>query len=385
MPDDTSAGAALHDFIGELRAAFERAGPPTYKRLETLSERCRESGRSDGRRILVLPHSTTHDILSGKRGKLPPWPWIASFLQVLRVAATENGLDPAGIGPTGEWHARYLAARSASLNSNVNGTFDALADGTVNVTADAAADAASAGTPLAAPAVVPADGPEPAGGDGRSGAVPVAWHGTGQDAGQRAVREGYRDQGSRLRVPPLEPTSMLRRYVESYGRTGLRLLRHAEADEGRDQGVPAYRLATLLACENRPHEALYWLQRAARAGHALARRLAAEWDPRTDPWPPYYWKRGQAAFDVGIEYEAARQPHAAAVFFDRAADNGHAEAAYRAGLHRMQRGQPWEAMLLFNRAADAGYAPAQPELDGLLPRYHGDAATGAFRFGHPGG
>lgn len=312
MPDDTGADAALHDFIGDLRAAFERAGPPTYGRLEKLSERCHAGAPTGGPRILVLAHSTTHDILSGKRDKLPPWPWVSSFLQVLRVAATENGLDSEAIGPTSQWHTRYLAARAALQPE-----------------------------PLAAPVPEPA---EPASGEEETGPAST--------------------------VPPLEPTTMLRRYVEAYGRTGMRLLRHAEADDGRDAGVPAYRLATLLACENRPNEALYWLQRAARAGHPLALRLATEWDPRTDPWPPYYWRKGQAAFDVGMEYEAAGQPHAAAVFFDRAAGNGHAEAAYRAGLNRMQRGQQWEAMLLFNRAAEAGYAPAEPELDGLLPRYH---------------
>ncbi|WP_242907150.1 hypothetical protein [Actinomadura terrae] len=362
MPDDTRAGAALHTFIGDLRAAFELAGPPTFARLETLSEHCRDPGPTarprdtgprdtgprdmgprdtgppGGQRVRVLPHSTTHDILSGKRDKLPPWPWVSSFLHVLRIAARENGLDPEEIGSTRDWHARYLAARTAILDAQR--------------------------PPLAAPVPdpVPDAGPGPAAGD----AVP-------QPPNEEPEPPSI--------TPPFGATTMTRRYADAYGRTGMRLLRHAEADDGQDHGVPAYRLATLLACDNRPHEALYWLQRAARVGHRLARRLAVEWDPRTDPWPPHYWKRGEAAFEIGMDYEANGYPHAAAVFFERAADNGVHEAAYRSGLHRMQYGQTWEAMLLFNRAADAGYRPAQRELDGLLPRYHGETQQGITPFG----
>ncbi|WP_242894455.1 hypothetical protein [Actinomadura litoris] len=366
MPDDTRAGAALHTFIGDLRAAFERAGPPTFARLETLSERCREpgptarpresggprdagapggpreTGAPGGQRVRVLPHSTTHDILAGKRGRLPPWPWVSSFLHVLRIAAWENGLDPEEIGSTRDWHARYLAARSAILDAQR--------------------------PPLAAPVPVLVPLAE---------ARPAAY-----DAAYDAVPEPPDEEPEPPSLtPPAGHTTMMRRYADAYGRTGMRLLRHAEADDGQDRGVPAYRLATLLACDNRPHEALYWLQRAARVGHRLARRLAVEWDPHTDPWPPHYWKRGDAAFEVGMDYEANGYPHAAAVFFERAADNGVQEAAYRSGLHRMQYGQTWEAMLLFNRAADAGHRPAQRELDGLLPRYHGESQEGFSPYG----
>src|SRR5437868_10836904 len=216
MPDDTRACAALHTFVVDLRAAFERAGQPTYDRLEQLSEGCNDPGRADGRRFRVLPHSTTHDILSGKRDKLPPWPWVSSFLHVLRVAATENGLDPDAIGATRDWHNRYLAARSATVA------------------------APPPDEPLAAPVPEDADEEVAIAGDPRSPGT-----------------DGHEPPAT---MQPMEQYTLQRRYVDAYGRTGMRLLRHAEADEGKDQGVPAYRLATLLACENRPHEALYWLQ-----------------------------------------------------------------------------------------------------------------------------
>jgi TPR repeat protein len=171
-------------------------------------------------------------------------------------------------------------------------------------------------------------------------------------------------------VPPPKETIRWRRYVEAYGRTGMRLLRHAEADDGKAEGIPAYQLATLLACERRPNEALYWMQRAALAGHDHARQLTAAWGPVADSKPPGDWRPADVAHEIGLQYEATGQPFSAAVFFVRAAENGHAEAAYRAGLHNMQIGRPWDAMLMFSRAAGAGHEPALHELDGVLPRAH---------------
>jgi TPR repeat protein len=164
--------------------------------------------------------------------------------------------------------------------------------------------------------------------------------------------------------------------VEAYGRTGMRLLRHAEAeaaaaDAGSAGGVPAYQLATLLVCEHRPVEALYWMRKAARGGHRVARRLAGDWRPG----PPRYWRPADAAYEIGLHYEAGGRPFSAAVFFAAAAGLGHAEAAYRAGLHRMQIGRHWEAMLMFNRAASAGHKPAQHERDGLMPRVRRASAS----------
>lgn len=407
MPDGTRA-AALHNFIGRLRDAFERAGPPTYVRLEYLSKHGRNPALNTGLRVLELPHSTIHDILNGKRKTLPQWHVVSSLLHVLRSAAEENGLDPETIGTHAEWHARYQEAQTAIKQ------------------------AASPAKPTMTPAVPtalsrrsspsePADPPTDAGGRNASepsesstppassahtdpshaglprlpavdelllsvrpdrahsapGAGPP-WSGTSTNT-LSGVSSGVHVGGARggdavgeerpSTVPPPEPTIMWRRYVEAYGRTGMRLLRRAEVDEGSARGVPAYQLATLLACEDRPDEALSWLRRAAQAGHIHARRLAHDWDPAEDAAPPRYWRPDDAAYEIGTEYEAAGQPFSAVVFFDRAAENGHVEAAYRAGLHHMQLGHHWDAMLLFSRAAIGGHEAARHELNALLRRF----------------
>jgi hypothetical protein len=405
MPDFPSAGApAVHNFINELRAAFERAGPPTYARLETLSNRLHNPDPAAGPRVLVLPHSTTHDILTRRREKLPSWPWVASFISVLCAAAVENGLGPDVVGTMAGWHTRYREARAAVQQAS--SPEPPLAAPTSPSAAGAQADHISHDNddPLSASGIasygeslpaIDGDGPPAVeqhpgavddttappgrhryGGGTRHGAPAGSLTGStwdGDDSGLGDPGEpgdaGDRGEDAPSTVPPPERTIMWRRYVETYGRTGMRLLRHAEADKGKEVGVPAYRLATLLACEQRRLEAGYWMERAAQSGNDEARRLAADWMPAADGGPPAYWRPTDAAYEIGLHYEVAGQPFSAVVFFDRAACNGHSDAAYRAGLHRMQIGRYWDAMLWFNRAARSGHQPAQRELEGLLPHF----------------
>src|SRR5919197_4325648 len=98
MSDENRARAALRDFIADLNAAWEAAGPPSYARLEKLSIDFNSSDQAGGLRIRVLAASTTHEILRGKRRSLPEWPWVVSFVNVLRVAAVEHGLNPEVVG-----------------------------------------------------------------------------------------------------------------------------------------------------------------------------------------------------------------------------------------------------------------------------------------------
>lgn len=111
MSDDNRAGAALRHFIAELNAAWEAAGPPSYARLEKLSVAFGSTEQSGGLRLRVLAASTTHEILRGKRRSLPEWAWVVSFVNVLRVAAVENGLNPDVVGTVAEWKAKHQAAR----------------------------------------------------------------------------------------------------------------------------------------------------------------------------------------------------------------------------------------------------------------------------------
>src|SRR4051794_23256317 len=111
MPDDNRASAALRDFIAELNAAWEATGPPSYARLEKLSIASSSSEQSRGLRLRVLAASTTHEILPGKRRRLPEGAWVVPSVNVLRVAAVENGLNPDVVGSIAEWKAKHQAAR----------------------------------------------------------------------------------------------------------------------------------------------------------------------------------------------------------------------------------------------------------------------------------
>lgn len=415
--------AALRRFIADLCDAFEAAGPPTYQRLETLSKwRANEpaGGPVERPRVLVLAHSTTHDYLNGKRDMLPPWPWVASFLIVLRDAAVENSLDPAAIGTPADWHDKYRAVRAA-LNTARRQERQGGQPLPAPVPADPAVPAPP-GPALSRPASSPgpdsdkastnpgpakkdpsehAPRPTPSGPDAPScpphhsapdtTAAPPTSPPPADEPGPATARQpphsaptGHlrtraglltasaiapagTDQLSQLdrptadvqaTDPPPEPTIQRRRYIETYGRTGMRLLRHAEADEGKAEGIPAYRLAVLLACDDRPAEAVYWLRRAAHAGHTDARRLADDWDPHNTTAPPYYWQATDAAYQVGLDYERKGQPFAAAVFYHRAALNGHTDAAYRYGLHLHGIGKPRLAEPWLNRAAVNGHPQA---------------------------
>jgi hypothetical protein len=112
MRDEDRARAALQNFIAELNNAWEAAGPPSYSRLEKLSEQFGTSEPARGLRVRVLAASTTHDILTGKRRSLPEWGWVVSFVSVLRIAAVENALDPEVVGTVAEWKIRHQTARA---------------------------------------------------------------------------------------------------------------------------------------------------------------------------------------------------------------------------------------------------------------------------------
>jgi hypothetical protein len=100
-----------------------------------------------------------------------------------------------------------------------------------------------------------------------------------------------------------QPEPAQERYLRVYGRTGGRLLRHAE--DGDPEA--AYQLGVLLLCDDSVHEADLWLGRAASAGHKGAQRLhpVAGEDPV------------ECAHRIGDEYAAKHMPSSAEVFHAR--------------------------------------------------------------------
>ncbi|GAA2436698.1 hypothetical protein GCM10010191_59360 [Actinomadura vinacea] len=172
--------------------------------------------------------------------------------------------------------------------------------------------------------------------------------GTGHESTCEASAAGAElpDERQEGTEPPTEPSIRLQRYLESFGRTGARLLRHAE----RGDADAAYRLGVLLFCERRPREAGEWLQLARVGGYDIPPIDRLSLDSAAD-----------AAFEIGTDYEAVRQPHAALVFFRRAGECGNAEAAYRVGLHYAQKNDHWDAATWFSRAAMVGHPHARRE------------------------
>ncbi|MEV0593203.1 hypothetical protein [Nonomuraea cavernae] len=98
--------AALCAFVNQLNELLTLAGSPPLSELRKIS-RC---GKRD------LAESTTHDILTGKRKKVPDWAWVYSFVTACRTAAEETGLDVGDLGDPKAWNERWLAARETQPN-----------------------------------------------------------------------------------------------------------------------------------------------------------------------------------------------------------------------------------------------------------------------------
>jgi hypothetical protein len=121
MADDNQAGQVRRDFIARLNEAWEAAGPPSFARVEKLSIDLSSAEQTGGGlRLRVLAASTTHEILRGKRRSLPEWPWVLSYVTVLRIAAVENGLDADVVGTIGDWKTRHQAARELTRTAGAD-------------------------------------------------------------------------------------------------------------------------------------------------------------------------------------------------------------------------------------------------------------------------
>ncbi|MEU5881439.1 hypothetical protein [Spirillospora sp. NPDC047279] len=338
MPDNQHANAAVDGFVADLDQAREAVGAPSFERMEDRSRDFTGDELNPHLRIRLVAASTTHDILSGKRRRLPPWAWVHSYVAVLRLIALEDGLDPeTTAGSIADWKRRHETARDLIREH-----------GAPPLSAPVPADA-SGYIDLA-----PADGMDVTGLRSRTDG---SWQSPG--SGARGVPRSPSPHPDAA-PPDLEPApERARRYAAAYGRTGLRLLRHAEAGDGEAR----FRLATLLACDDHVNEAEHWLRRADVAGYACSG------DPAGDEEVPHYLAAAEAAYQIGLEYEEARLPSSALLFYERAARNGHTAAAYRAGLHHVEADAPWAAFKMFSRAASNGHPDARQELD-VLCRHH---------------
>jgi hypothetical protein len=103
---------ALGSFTEDLNRAFRAAGSPTYSQLQQVSEHLRARGGAD--RVDVLTRSNTHERLHGRRLQPPPWPWVRSYVTVLRTVAANNGISPDTVGPLAEWKRKYDVMRATA-------------------------------------------------------------------------------------------------------------------------------------------------------------------------------------------------------------------------------------------------------------------------------
>jgi len=106
--------AVLDGFIDDLNRALVAVGSPSYARLEQLSELVYRRGRSKEIDLIVLAHSTTQEILTGRRQQPPRWQWVLSFVTTLRAAARKAGVDVDSIGTIEQWKRKHDAVHAAA-------------------------------------------------------------------------------------------------------------------------------------------------------------------------------------------------------------------------------------------------------------------------------
>jgi hypothetical protein len=104
---------ALERFIAQLKQAWRAAGQPSYGELEALSAQLVLGNHGREVKLGVLSHSTTQQILAGKRLSAPKWPWVLSYVTVLQAAARKAGIPPESIGTIDEWKRWHEAACGA--------------------------------------------------------------------------------------------------------------------------------------------------------------------------------------------------------------------------------------------------------------------------------
>ena len=100
----------LARFIGELNAIWNKAGTRSLTEVEALSRRFATPVQARTLRVVELKRSTLQRILAGRGRQLPSWQWVASLVTVLRVVASQNGVDPDDLGTLAEWKTRHEQA-----------------------------------------------------------------------------------------------------------------------------------------------------------------------------------------------------------------------------------------------------------------------------------
>ena len=97
--------AVSRGFVEELRRFHLLAGRPTLNELEALSK------QRPGMR--VLSRSTTHDILKGKRFRIPELAWVISFVTACRIHAERTASSVSQLADVTDWHTAVVHRQSS--------------------------------------------------------------------------------------------------------------------------------------------------------------------------------------------------------------------------------------------------------------------------------
>jgi hypothetical protein len=289
--------AACRAFLAQLKMLHDQAGSPTMSELQKLSG----GGGDNGRQHRLLARSTTHDILTGRRKKVPSWPWVASFVTACHAAAEQTGLPTENMGTLTDWLARWCAARAGQSAAALGG------------------EPLEEPTPPAPPAPTPLADDEPA--------PPVE--------------------------DPRQPDEHAQHLLKVYGRTGVRLMRDRPFDIG--VGVS---LAVTALLRGHAHEGDQRLMEAAQAGHGDALELLSH--PRRHQMAADYAYRCGRSHQHADRVEVAMFFYRLAADRGR-----HPEAAYRLALIHQDKGEGWSAAYWFRIAAARGHHLATAAFDGI--------------------
>ncbi|TDB80910.1 hypothetical protein E1264_33425 [Actinomadura sp. KC216] len=106
-----SGNAAVIEFIGALSQLRLAAGMPSLREISKISHETRGSGR------YVLSMTTISNVLSGRRKRLPPWPWVASYLDAIKQISAHRDMSDVELEADQKlWQLRWIEAMESSEN-----------------------------------------------------------------------------------------------------------------------------------------------------------------------------------------------------------------------------------------------------------------------------
>jgi hypothetical protein len=336
----------LEDLVNDLQRLRADSGRPSLRKLAKESSKLtRELQKERGWDLPDLSVTTLSNVLKRRRVNPPSWVWVATFvLTCQRIAAQA---PESSVPPTEDlqwWRIRWNSlhvTQPLKMREDGESTAPAVVAGEERDRGPShgrGAPGISSSERRPDPAPPPPSGPPLT---KRSFAADRRRVGGEPPGGESAV------------CGVLTPTQ--ERMVDAYGVHGLELIAAAEDHHEPDA---SYRIGLLLLLDGDHHEGLAWLMKAETDGrHPLATEFIE------------LGTMGQAieqACELGDFAVAEKDLMAAAVYYQRAAWRGHAEAAYKLGTVYERLGNRLLAAHWYQRAGAAGHEDGQAQFEQLF-------------------